>query len=239
MASMTTLRSHRPTYTPTKGHIWPIAFDPTSAFVSGGPSKRHQTHSASVTAPGTPMHMTMDLDNTNAGTSTGGNGKTGDNEGLNANGSTSNVTAKKQVEITMPLLHAIRTTAAHTNTVSPINPPPPTTTTSNTTATTANSTTGPKRVVRPAMAVEQDRRAAALAQKERETEAAFTFAGPGGVNFGGASMAAELMMRRGSSPGTGGTGTSSRPNSRGPTPKPEKKKKKKEKGMWLYVLGIF
>lgn len=219
MASMTALRTHRPTYTPTKGHVWPIAFDPTSAFVSGGSSKKHQIHSANATAPGTPMPMDVD----GAG---GVDGKT-DEDALNASGS--NATAKKQMEITMPLLHAIRTTAAHTNVVSPI-----TGNNVSATATSASTSTStpisPKRVVKSAMALERTHRAAALAQKEREAEAAFTFAGPGGVF--GSSMAAELMMRRGSSPGTGGTGTSSRPNSRGNTPKAEgKKKKKKEKGM--------
>lgn len=214
MASMTTLRSHRPSYTPTKGHVWPIAFDPTSAFVSGASKKSH-THSTNVTAPGTPMPMDSD-----GGPGGGAEGKTED--ALNAGAAGSISSAKRHVEITMPLLHAIRTTAAHTNAVSPIQGAP------NSTAGPTNTTTPPKRVVRSAMALEQTHRAAALAQKEREAEQAFTFAGPGGVGVG-TTMAAELMLRRLSSPATG-TGSS-----RGPTPKPEGKKKKK-KGTTRYCL---
>ena len=108
-SSMSTLRMHRPTYTPTKGHVWPVTFDPTSAFIS---SKKP----SNVATDDTPMDV-----ETPAGGGTPSATRGGSLQPPNQPTNRSDDTYA-QMQITMPLLHAIRTTAAHMNATSPLLP---------------------------------------------------------------------------------------------------------------------
>ncbi|KAF9519827.1 hypothetical protein BS47DRAFT_999170 [Hydnum rufescens UP504] len=110
-SSMSTLRTHRPTYTPTKGHVWPVAFDPTSAFIS---SKKP----SGVAAEDAPIDS-----ETPAGGGTPATMRGGSIQPPNRSTARSD-DIPTQVQFTIPLLHAIRTTAAHMNAISPY---PPTT----------------------------------------------------------------------------------------------------------------
>jgi len=110
-SSMSTLRTHRPTYTPTKGHVWPVAFDPTSAFMS---SKK----SSGVVADDTPMDSETPARGGTPATTRGGSIQPANRPTARADD------VPAQVQFTIPLLHAIRTTAVHMNAISPY---PPTT----------------------------------------------------------------------------------------------------------------
>lgn len=96
---MEILRGQRPSFTPTKGHAWPILYDPTTAFTKDGSASSKRTAAGSVDG------STMDNDTPAAGpreTSV----RPGDTALSVAND-------EAQITTTMPLLQAIRTTAGH------------------------------------------------------------------------------------------------------------------------------
>lgn len=126
---MSAVANKRPPYSQTKGYHWPISFDPTSAFVKKehGSSKR--------TTGGSVDGSVMDVDTPGAGGSTSREGSVRPGESTHD---------PSQTNITMPLLHAIRTTANH---VQRRNLPPAGR------GAGTSSGTAPKRVVRSAMAL--------------------------------------------------------------------------------------
>lgn len=133
MSSFTTLRAHRPSYTPTKGHVWPVAFDPTSAFITSESKKSNDGNSTQMEVD-TPAPAGGASDAPTPATARGGSVQPQNQPPIRSPGDTQ--------LITMPLLHAIRTTATHTLSVSPLpfavpGPGP--------------STSGKKRVVRNAL----------------------------------------------------------------------------------------
>lgn len=97
---MSILKKQMPPFTPTKGHAWPILYDPTTAFVKEGPKGA----GTGTTAGGSVDGSAMDIDAPAPGGSS-------THPGQNSQFSLTN--AAGQVSVTTPLLHAIRTTAAH------------------------------------------------------------------------------------------------------------------------------
>lgn len=124
MSSMSTLRTNRPSFAPTKGYAWPIHFDPTTAFSKdGSAASRRGTARGSV-----------------AGSVADGNSARGDSLRPEREGSQAQSLSNSdptQVMNSMPLLRAIQTTAAHVQRA-----PPPTA------STNANE---PKKVIKSAL----------------------------------------------------------------------------------------
>lgn len=96
---MSILQANKPAYAPTRGHVWPIEYDPTSQKKTEGRDKS--------LAP-------MDVDTPGAGGSQAGS--------TTARPEEESIHARNT--ITAPLAHAIRTTAVYVDSVSPLVPPP-------------------------------------------------------------------------------------------------------------------
>lgn len=104
-SSMNTLRAQKPAYTPTKGHVWPVSYDPSSAFVS----KKALVGSTSASRDTSVAPMDVD------GAAAAGNGT--------QNGEENDSTSHSQIQILGPLARAMQTTGAHTQSVHPAVPP--------------------------------------------------------------------------------------------------------------------
>ncbi len=116
---MSILRQHKPSFTPKKGHVWPVSFDPTSAFATSSSRKPVDTTSGGedgvLQVADTPMDTSTPA---RAGSVTQGESS---QPILTAGGRSQMVGASTNL-VTLPLLQAIRTTAVHTLATSPLPP---------------------------------------------------------------------------------------------------------------------
>jgi len=123
---MSILKKQMPSFTPTKGHTWPILYDPTmkegSKKAGGG-----------TTVGGSVDGSAMDIDTP---TPAGGPQESPVRPGQGHPSSSTN--AAGQVSVTVPLLNAIRTTAAHVQRKA---------------ASRAQPADGQKRIIRSAMSI--------------------------------------------------------------------------------------
>lgn len=101
---MATLKKQMPAFTPTRGHAWPILYDPTTAFVKEGSKKP---------GPGTTVGGSVDGSAMDIDTPTPAGGPRESPVRLSHNNQSSPTNEGGQISVTMPLLNAIRTTAAH------------------------------------------------------------------------------------------------------------------------------
>lgn len=103
MSSMSTLKAQKPAFTPTKGHVWPVLYDQTAAFVKGGAKRGTGGTVAGRSANGSTIEGDTPMP---------GGGSRSSSLRPNDPSQPSDDNAN-QISINLPLLHAIRTTAAH------------------------------------------------------------------------------------------------------------------------------
>jgi len=100
-SSLSTVRAHRPDYTPRRGHQWPVLPDPTTITAAS------ETKAAEDVEVGVAVVSTSDAPEASA----------------SALAASKSVNPSNRQQVIIPLLHAMHTTAAHINSISPLPKP--------------------------------------------------------------------------------------------------------------------
>ncbi|KDQ20644.1 hypothetical protein BOTBODRAFT_40754 [Botryobasidium botryosum FD-172 SS1] len=104
-SSLSTVRAHRPDYTPRRGHQWPVLPDPTTITAAS------ETKAAEDVEGGVAVASTTDTIDAHGST------------GAASKSAKASEQASSRPQIVIPLLHAMHTTAAHIKTISPVPDP--------------------------------------------------------------------------------------------------------------------